>query len=268
MDPIAFTIGGLTIRWYGVFTALGFMAGFLLMVARAPRHGISRDRVADFTFLAMVAGLVCARGLFVLQEWDYFGRNVGEIIRIDHGGQVFYGGFLGAVAAVAVYARCKRVGLADVADLFAPALPLGHAFGRIGCFLNGCCFGIPYGGPCSVHYPAGEAYSGTLQAQVLQGQVGVDAVQSLPVFPVQLVAAAGNVAICLVLLVVAPRLKAKGQLFALYAVLYSVARFSTEFVRGDHVSPPLGVTPAQWVSMGVFPVALAAFVWLGRRQRA
>ncbi len=267
MDPIAFTIGRLTIRWYGVFTALGFVAAYLLMLWRAPRHGISRDRISDFTFLAMVAGLVCARGLYVLQNWGYFGRNPGEIIRIDHGGQVFYGGFIGAVVAVAVLAKVKRVRLGSLADVFAPALPLGHALGRIGCFLNGCCFGRPFDGACAVHYHVPE-YHATLEAQAELGQIASGAAQPLPVFPVQLLASFANLAICLFLLVVARRLKQPGRLFALYAMTYSAVRFSTEFLRGDYVAPPLGLTPAQWVGLGVFPVALVAFVWLGRRRCA
>jgi phosphatidylglycerol---prolipoprotein diacylglyceryl transferase len=265
MDPVAFQIGSLTIRWYGVFTALGFAAAFSLMLLRAPRHNIPRERVSDLTFTAMIGGLLGARLLYVLQNLGYFTRNPGEIIRIDHGGQVFYGGFILAVIAIAILAKLKKMQPASIADMFAPALPLGHAFGRVGCFLNGCCFGKPYNGACSVHYHMPE-YHSALSVQHDLGIVPPEAMQSLPVFPIQLVASIANLAICIFLLAIAPRIKARGQLFALYAILYSVMRFSLEFMRGDYLSHPLGLTPAQWVGLIVFPIATAAFFILSHRS--
>ncbi len=264
MDPIAFNIGSLTIRWYGIFTALGFAAAFSLMLLRAPRYNIPRERISDLTFMAMIGGLLGARLLYVMQNWAYFNRNPGEIIRIDHGGQVFYGGFILAVLAIAVFAKLKKLSMTSIADMFAPALPLGHAFGRIGCFLNGCCFGKPHEGACAVHYHMPE-YQSALSVQHDLGIVPPDAMQSLPVFPVQLVAAAANLAICVILLALATRIKVRGRLFALYAIMYSVARFLLEFMRGDYLSRPFGLTPAQWVSVIVLPLATAAFLILPKR---
>jgi len=246
VDPVAFQIGPLTVRWYGICVALGFLAGFGVVHWRAPRKGIPRDVASDVVFWTMVGGILGARLWYVLMNLpDFLGRPL-EIIRIDHGGLVFYGGFAGAVAAAALVCRVRHISPTAVADLVAPGLPLGHALGRIGCFLNGCCFGHPWDGAGGVTY-APET-----------GALG-------PLFPIQLVASLMNLVLVGVLLLAEPRLKHPGQLLALYVALYAFARFWVEFGRGDYRLHVGLLTPGQLVCAVLFPVG--AVVFLALRQR-
>jgi len=267
MSPVAFELGPLTIRWYGIFVALGFLAGFALVQYRAPRHGFRREAAADLVFAAMLGGIVGARLFYVLQNWRVeFSGNLLEIVRIDHGGLVFYGGFFGAVAALALLCRRRSWAWQEVADLLAPALPLGHAFGRVGCFLNGCCFGRPWSGWGAVRYPAlvdGQWANAVLHVQVQKGLLPPGAAASLPVFPVQLVSAAMNLVICGVLLGMERQRHPRGALFAVYLGLYGLGRFAVEFGRGDQAHF-CGVSPAQLICL---PLVAVAALWMVRLYR-
>ncbi len=256
MDPIAFQIGSLAIRWYGIFAAAGFLAGYLMLQRRADRLGIGRERGADLAFLAMLGGILGARCLYVAQNWSYFRQHWVEIPRIDHGGLVFYGGFAGAGLAVIGFCRFKSLGILRIADLFAPVLPLGHAFGRLGCLLNGCCFGKPWQGLCSIRYPAASEVA---SVQQLLGLIPTHAHPPLPVFPVQLLAAVVNLAICAGLLAAEKRLGRPGRLFALYLIAYALTRFLVEFMRGDYVHTFHSLTPAQLVCLGLLPAGIVLF---------
>lgn len=282
MDPVAFHLGPLTIRWYGVFFALGFLAGYQLLLYRARKSTLGPDRAANLTFVGMVAGVIGARLLYVVQNWaTEFRDNPAEIIRIDHGGLVFYGGFILGTLVMVGLSRARRFPLGEFADLVAPALALAHAFGRVGCFLNGCCFGRVWHGPLAVTYPPG---SEVMRAQYRQGIFPLDIVERVreyladpassapvscfPVFPVQLLEAAVNLAILALLLLVEKRLARRGQLFAVYLVLYAASRFGDEFLRGDYLERTGGLTPAQILCLVLLPAAVALFVLFGRYGEA
>jgi phosphatidylglycerol:prolipoprotein diacylglycerol transferase len=178
-DPVALQLGPLSIRWYGVFVALGFLAGYQVLQRRARALGLGPQVAPDVTLAAMVGGIVGARLLYVVQNWEEeFGGNLLDAFAVWHGGLVFYGGFLGAVAAVVLWGRHKRWPLLAIGDMVAPALPLGHVLGRIGCLLNGCCFGRPWDGPLGVAYPGRTAdglLNGPLYVQRALGWVPADA---------------------------------------------------------------------------------------------
>lgn len=272
MDPIAFHIGPQPIRWYGVMVALAFLGGFYFVQVRAVRSGFGASRAADLSFMAMVGGIVGGRLLYVAMYWSEFRHDLVEILRIDHGGLVFYGGFLGGLSAVVIASRLRHWSLLTVGDLLAPVLPLAHAIGRVGCFLNGCCFGGPWQGGGAVRYPpsvslhSGETFvSSVFAVQRHQGLLAYGATECLPVFPVQLVAAGVNVAICAALLVIEPRLKRQGQLFAYYLLLYTAGRFFTEFGRGDYLNTFGPFTPAQAICFALFPCGLCWLFWARRR---
>jgi phosphatidylglycerol:prolipoprotein diacylglycerol transferase len=264
MDPVALELGPLSIRWYGIFAALGFLAGLLLVNWRAPDKGIPRDKASDLVFWLIVAGIIGARLFYVIQFWSDFRGRLIEVVRIDHGGLVFYGGFIAACLACIIWSRIRGFKLGAVADVLAPVLPAGHALGRIGCFLNGCCFGKPWKGFGGVTYPAtGNA---VLAVQRELGVVSRQATECAAVLPIQLLAALANVVLVALLLIVERKLKRRGQLFALYVTLYALTRFSLEFGRGDYLARLGPFTPAQVICLILFPVGLAAMLLLARRQ--
>ncbi|MDD4098179.1 MAG: prolipoprotein diacylglyceryl transferase [Lentisphaeria bacterium] len=264
IDPVAFKLGPLAVRWYGICIAAGLVAGFNLQLWRAKKYDFTQDQVSDITFLAMGAGLVGARLLYVLRFWQQeFAGRFWDIFKIHQGGLVFYGGFLGAVLALVLLAHRRRWPVWRLADLIAPALALGHAFGRIGCLINGCCFGFPYHGPGAIRYPAWTDgfLNSVVAVQAEKGllQPAADLAWSAPTFPLEGVAALGNLAICLILLWLEKRQWFRKRLFLAYIVMYTVGRFLLEFGRGDYLVKIAGLTPAQITCLWLLPAVAAVY---------
>ncbi len=253
MDPIAFHIGFLTIRWYGVMAALGFITGVLVAVKNRKFAGMTSDQVYNMMLVAMLGGVGGARLFYVVQNWEEFRGRFWEIFRIDHGGLVFYGGFICAMVALTVYCRRQKLSLMKVLSLLGPSLALGHMFGRIGCFLNGCCFGYPTQAPWGYVYPEGTDPDRCYHLTALH--------------PVQLYEAAGNLIIFCVLQYLLPKSRG-GQIAGLYMVLYGTMRMVDEFFRGDYENHYLGLTPAQLLCFLVIPLGIAVIIWSGRRNKA
>jgi len=251
MNPIIIKIGPLTLRWYGVLVATGFFLGHQLIVRRAKksRLNLNPEQVSNLVFGAMLGGILGARIFYVLQYWEQYSDDLISIIRIYQGGLVFYGGFIGAALTTILIARKNGWNLLELGDLVIPALPLGHAFGRIGCLLNGCCYGKSFAGTCAMHYHQKE--------NVI-----------ISVFPIQAVASLYNFIICTILILIDKKQKGKirGTLFGYYLIMYSIARFTVEFWRGDYHKSDmhhlLGMslfgtfTPAQRICFFILPVGI------------
>lgn len=259
MHPVAFEIGPLAIRWYGILVAAGFFIGFCFVSWRAPRRGGRREDVADLILWGMLGGLIGARMFYVAYNWQTFAAGPMEILRIDHGGLVYHGGFLGACIAIVAACKVKSMHVWKAGDLLVAGLPLGHAVGRIGCFLNGCCFGWPHTGGCGVEY---SPESGVLQAQQAARLLEPHLHEALAVYPIQLVASAMNLSVFLMLLLIEPRLERHGQLVATYLVIYGAGRFFVEFGRGDYSSRMGPFSPAQVVCLVMMPVGIILLAML------
>lgn len=251
ISPVIFELGPLTLRWYGVLVALGALAAYFLASKRLRRYDtISSDHLSNIIFIAILGALAGARLFYVVRFWhtDFAHRSFSAVFKIQEGGLVFQGGFIVAALALIVYALVKHLHLGQLGDLAAPALPLGHAIGRIGCLINGCCFGfLPYDGPCAVHYPF----------------------TPLGVFPAQLVEAAGNVLICLALLFLERKEIATGRRFLIYLSAYTVLRFAVEPLRGDYPVDQVwaGMTPGQYHALWQLPLIMAIFAFFTFRAK-
>ncbi len=261
MDPVALYLGPLTIRWYGVFFAIGFVAGYWVLLARARKSTVGETHAGNLALTAMLAGVAGARLLYVTTHWSQFqGQPWLEMLRIDHGGLVFYGGFIAATLSMLLYARRNRLPLGNIADLAVPALPLAHAFGRIGCFLNGCCFGKVSDSVLAWTYPA---TSDVRAIQIAKGLLPPDAVACLPVLPVQLFESGFNLLLCGGLLLLEKRLPRYGQLAAVYLSVYACGRFILEGLRGDYPAGGM-LTPGQNTAILLLPAGLILFFVLGK----
>jgi phosphatidylglycerol:prolipoprotein diacylglycerol transferase len=256
MYPIFFQLGPLTLHAFGLMMALGFVAALAVMrrLSRRGFGGLDDDQLARLIVWIMAGGIVGARLAYVAEHWSSeFAANPGAIIRIDQGGLMFYGGVLGAILAIGGYARRGGRPLLDLLDLCAVGLPLGHAFGRLGCFLNGCCYGHVCRGAFGVGYPAGSL---AWREQVAAGLLPAAAASSLPVVPTQLIELAANLAIFGFLLRLARRHPSRGRVTSAYLLLYAVVRFATEILRGDPRLTQGGLSIGQWISILIFAIGL------------
>jgi phosphatidylglycerol---prolipoprotein diacylglyceryl transferase len=165
VHPIAFQLGPLTIHWYGVMIALAFLAGLWTAMRRARRENIPAEKIADLTLWLMVGAIAGARFVYVTTYWreEFASQPFSEIFMVQHGGLVYYGGFIGAAIAGFTYGIWKKMPLWKTADVLAPSIALGSVFGRAGCLLNGCCYGRACNLPWAITFTNPQAHdlSGT-----------------------------------------------------------------------------------------------------------
>jgi phosphatidylglycerol:prolipoprotein diacylglycerol transferase len=259
VHPIAFQLGSITVHWYGVMIALAFLAGLWTATRRARRENISAEKIADVTLWLMVGAIVGARFVYVTTYWreEYAGQPFREVFMIQHGGLVFYGGFIGAAIAGFIYIRWKKMPLWKTLDVLTPSVALGSVFGRIGCLLNGCCYGRPTDVPWAITFTNPQAHdlSGT--------PVGI------PLHPTEIYDALLNLILYGFLAWLFRRKNFDGQIFATYLLCYAVTRSFVEQFRGDYTNLHyhLGLTPAQWISVPIFVTGLALAIVLSRREQ-
>ena len=253
MHSIAFKLGSnITIYWYGIMVAIGFVCAVSMLMLNRKHARISSEQISDIALYGMISGILGARIFYVAEFWDQYRGNLPEIVRIDHGGLVFYGGFICAITMLLIYCRVKKLAVLNILDIFGPAMAIGHAFGRIGCFLNGCCFGKPSDISCAVRFPAGSA-----PAAAFPGQ---------SVHPVQLYEAVFNLLLAAVLVLLLRKAKLKpGMIASIYLIAYGVARFLFEFLRGDHKDFVFNLlTPSQAICPIVVLAGIALMVYSKR----
>jgi phosphatidylglycerol:prolipoprotein diacylglycerol transferase len=153
MHRIFLKIGEFEIRWFGVLIAIGFAAAVWLASRRAPKAGLTSAIAQEACFWVVLSGFAMARMFYVVLNWDEFAQRPYEVFYIQRGGIVFYGGLVGGVLGAMIYSRVKNLDFWKLADLLAPSLVLAHAFGRLGCFMNGCCYGRGCSLPWGVEFP-------------------------------------------------------------------------------------------------------------------
>lgn len=251
MHPTLIELGPLALRSYGFMIAVGVLAAMVVLSKLARRDGVDPERVLDMAFWGVLTGLVTSRIGYVLVEWPRFARDPLEIVRIWHGGLVFYWGLIGGVAAALVCIRKYRLPFWETVDAGAVAVPLAHGFGRLGCFFAGCCFGRDCPLPWAVTFTNPESLA----------PLGV------PLHPTQLYSAAGNFTIFVILLLTHGRRRFTGQILGMYLVLYAAARFTVEFFRGDYRGQFfLGVlSPAQAIGVVLALMGITLLVVRARR---
>jgi phosphatidylglycerol:prolipoprotein diacylglycerol transferase len=254
MFPEAFRIGSFFQSTYGVLVTFGFLIGVWMASRLGRKAGLDSEAVLNLGIYVALAALLGAKLLMILLDLGYYTRNPGEIFTLAtfRAGGVFYGGLIAALITAAVYTRGKRLPGLRTADVFAPAIALGHAIGRLGCFAAGCCWGQK----CSL--PWAVTFTNPLSNQLFGTPLGI------PLHPTQLYEAFAEAIIFLVLYWRFHRPHRPGALIGLYLVLYSSVRFLVEFVRAhDEANPSYGPLVAeQWLALAL----VAAGVWLLRRQ--
>lgn len=236
MHPVLFNIGSFPVHSYGVMLALSFLFGIILASYRAKKAGLNPDIIPDVGFWIIIAAILGSRLYYVILHFEEFQGNLLSIINpfqggtIGIGGLVMYGGFIGALIAGVIYFKLKKVPFLPYADALAPSVGFGIMLTRIGCFLNGCCYGGAGHGACSVSFPANSpagAYQLHIHAESLYAS--------------QLFEAAGGLFIGVFLLFIGRFKPFTGLQFYLVGVFYSILRFIVDFSRyyspSEHIGP-------------------------------
>ena len=243
MHPVLFKFGIFKIYSYGVMVALGFLLAVYLASREAKRIGISPEKVYDIGLYVLVFGIIGARALHVLLNLDYYLGRPLEIIMINRGGLAFHGGLAAGIAAAAFLTRRNGMPPWTTVDAAIPYVALGQAIGRIGCFLNGCCYGTP------TYLPTGISLPGHL----------------LRLHPTQLYSSVFLFLTFLALKKIYRKKKSEGEVFLSYLLIFSAGRFFIDFLRGDLSPVLLGLKTSQLISIVIF-FCVAVFLRYQRKR--
>lgn len=264
MLPVLLELGPVKIHTYGFLLALGVAFGLWFVYVQAKKQGLDANRLMDFSFYTIIVSLIGAKLVLLIGNFSYYVKYPGELFSLARSGGVFQGGLAMGVIFAIIYMRRHHIPLWKSSDLIAPALALGHAFGRIGCFAAGCCYGrecrLPWG--VTFHNEYANKITGLPLDKIMH--------------PTQLYEAFLNLANFLILFAALKKKKFDGQIFSLYIINYSVIRYFTEFFRyhSENVylfrsaSPYLSVSYPQLFCIISLIFGLGLFFILKKRKRA
>lgn len=243
MHPVVHSFDLFMVRSYGLALVLAFLAGIWLARGRAAKVGVDRRQIVNLCLLILLAAVLGSRLLHVAENVPLYAADPWRVLRLGEGGMSMYGGVFLAMAASAAYARFVGLSFVQVADVCAPSLALGEAVTRVGCFLNGCCFGTHCTLPWAVVFPpaspAGHAFPGT------------------PIHPTQLYAAAYSLALFGILLLVSRRQARPGAVIGIFLLLHAAGRFALELLRHhEPAATPLVVGDLAFTSYQLMCVCL------------
>ncbi len=259
MHPEIFSFGPFHIRSFGLLLAAGFGVGAWLAIREARRKGLDETKLVNLILVILVSSMVGARVFYVVTHLPEFAGDPFAVLRVWEGGLTLYGGL--ALGTLAGFGYMARVGLplGVTADVLAPSVALGAGIARIGCYLNGCCFGVPGHAPWCVRFPPGSPPDLQFPGFLLH--------------PSQLYNVAAGFGLFLLLLWLRPRLKAPGQLWWAFVVLFALVRIPIDATRyyepSATIARPFGlpVTDSELVGFAMLVIGSVLFVLAGRRAR-
>ena len=237
-----FHIGKLTIHGYGTMIAIGVLIAVTIAILRCKKRGLDPEPILDIVLIGLIGGFVGGKLLFIIVEWKNFIHS--PMTYLGGSGFVVYGGIILAVSASAIYFKLKKNDFLTYWDMIMPEISIAQGFGRIGCFLAGCCYGAPTDSVIGVVFPEGSL-----------------APAGVKLWPTQLMMSAGNFIIAGILLIASTKLKRRGQIGALYLILYAIGRFGIEFLRNDHRGSVGVFSTSQFISLFISLIGVGLFVW-------
>lgn len=242
MLPEICHIGPFTVFSYGLMLVLAFFAAAFLAARQAKREKVEAEKIFNLLFFVFISGIIGSRVFYVLINFDFYLREPLEMIMLQHGGMAWFGGLIFGFSVGCLFIKKNKMSLLKTLDLLAPFIALGQAIGRIGCLLNGCCFGKP-------------SESG-LYFKVFDRLL----------IPAQLYSSLSLLLIFFILRFLQDRKHLAGEIFYSYLFLYSLKRFFIEFLRNDNPGIFYGLTLFQLLSLGLFFFSLAMMIRLFRKS--
>ena len=222
MFPIILKLGPITIHTYGLMMAVGVACGLLFLFVQSKKQNLPSSKIIDMAFYTIIVSLIGAKLILLVGNFSYYMRYWRELLSLARSGGVFQGGLTFGIIFALWYFRRHKIPTLKTTDIFAPALALGHGFGRIGCFSAGCCYGTESSLPWGVIF--NNKYASDLTGVPL----------GIPLHPTQLYESALNFLNFFVLFIILKKKKFDGQVFSFYIINYSIIRYIVEFYRGDH----------------------------------
>lgn len=253
MFPIILRLGSLNIYSYGLMLFISFIVGIKIVERRAKKFGVDPKKITDLALVILIAVVVGSRLLYVIFHWGEFKNDLIGIIAFWRGGLaglMFYGGLVGAILAGIIYAKSQRMPLLKMLDAVAPAIVLGEFFTRIGCFLNGCCFGKPTSLPCGIVFPYNSPAGYTFH--------------NTAIHPTQLYSSLAGLSLFFVALWLEKRRLKEGVLFFIIMTLYALYRFLIDFVRYYEDTGNFWINQA--ISIGFIVLSAIMLFYVNKRK--
>ncbi|HCZ8105542.1 TPA: prolipoprotein diacylglyceryl transferase [Staphylococcus aureus] len=247
-DPVAFNLGPLSVRWYGIIIAVGILLGYFVAQRALVKAGLHKDTLVDIIFYSALFGFIAARIYFVIFQWPYYAENPGEIIKIWHGGIAIHGGLIGGFIAGVIVCKVKNLNPFQIGDIVAPSIILAQGIGRWGNFMNH----EAHGGPVSrafleqLHLP-----NFIIENMYINGQY---------YHPTFLYESIWDVAGFIILVNIRKHLKL-GETFFLYLTWYSFGRFFIEGLRTDSLMLTSNIRVAQLVSILLILISISLIIY-------
>jgi phosphatidylglycerol:prolipoprotein diacylglycerol transferase len=238
---------------YGTLIALGFLLTYLYVCWLSRQQGIDEENITDLYLVIIITSIIGARLNYVATNWQEYISHPASIFKVWEGGMVYLGGVIGAIVGCFAYLRFRGLDFATYADMYGPAVPFASAVGRIGCYLNGCCYGLETNLWCGIRVP--------LRFGVL----------SNPRHPTQLYECIVLFIICVLLHLYYRSRPRRGMVFVAFGYTYAIERFLIEFIREESVYehfPPLGFTLGQTTCLAVITIAFLYHMYLRRTPEA
>ncbi|MBN1690366.1 MAG: prolipoprotein diacylglyceryl transferase [Dehalococcoidia bacterium] len=238
LNPIVFSVGTFEVRWYGVMVVLAVVALIGIALLEAKRRNISQDTIWDVGLWGVIGGILGSRILHVIDQWEYYFSHPEQLL--NFAGLAVWGAVLGAAAALLIYCRVKKLSFWLMADLVAPGAILAQAIGRIGCLINGCCYGNTCELPIAVIYLHPASY----------------APQGVPLYPTQIFHFIWNMGGFVLLWLLRKHTRPDGVLFFIWMIYFSAGDFVIRFFRGDTTPFMFNLPEAQVVDIAVVAVSI------------
>ncbi len=242
MNPVAFEIFGISIRWYGILISSGMLLGIYLAYNEAKKQGYNPDDIIDLALWCIPSALIGARLYYVAFEWEHYKGDLLKILNTREGGLAIHGGLIAGILAGYIFTRVKKISFWKTADIIAPCIALGQAIGRWGNYINGEAYGSPTNLPWGIM------------------------IDGMKVHPTFLYESLWDFGLFLFLINYRKNKNFNGEIFLLYAVIYSSGRFWIESLRTDSLMF-MGMRTAQIVSALLIVIGLALLFIMRRRQR-